>query len=302
MASSSSFNNNIPLSVTLEWYKIRDTFFGHNYVSQNIRLAIELAGSCQHPDAIWLTEVCAGEDVTTVEDVKRVFAARHDRRALCFLGVFGDDNGVLERSAELGYAFSQAMMAGKTLGEEKRKFAELAAAQGERDGFYWLGRCYRGQDGNVKAKEAFLQASRQNDVFSMVDLGRLLSESDPQRWYWLGVAARNQSNAYFLSSFAGQVEAFNSGCGSASVMYAIGRALAGHVGVESIFNGDWNFEEWIRPANQAVAFYEFQKVSCRKAVDSWTLVGRRFNVVKDVRKFIAKLIWDTREEALFRQN
>jgi hypothetical protein len=31
MASSSSHNNNgIPLATLLEWYKIRDTFFGHN--------------------------------------------------------------------------------------------------------------------------------------------------------------------------------------------------------------------------------------------------------------------------------
>jgi hypothetical protein len=35
MASSSShINNGITLATQLEWYKIRDTFFGHNYVSQ----------------------------------------------------------------------------------------------------------------------------------------------------------------------------------------------------------------------------------------------------------------------------
>jgi hypothetical protein len=38
MASSSSHKNNngIPLATLLEWYKIRDTFFGHSFVSQNI--------------------------------------------------------------------------------------------------------------------------------------------------------------------------------------------------------------------------------------------------------------------------
>jgi hypothetical protein len=65
MASSSSHNNGIPLATLLEWYKIRDTFFGENFVSQNIPLALELASSCQHPDARWLTEACAGKDVTT---------------------------------------------------------------------------------------------------------------------------------------------------------------------------------------------------------------------------------------------
>jgi hypothetical protein len=39
MASSSSHNNGIPLATQLEWYKIRDTFFGLNGVNQNIPLA-----------------------------------------------------------------------------------------------------------------------------------------------------------------------------------------------------------------------------------------------------------------------
>jgi hypothetical protein len=87
MASSSSHNNNsgVPLATLLEWYKIRDTFFGHNLVSLNIPLSLELSLSCEHPDACWLTEVCAGKDVKTIEDSKRVFSAlgQTDARALC---------------------------------------------------------------------------------------------------------------------------------------------------------------------------------------------------------------------------
>jgi hypothetical protein len=33
---------------------------------------------------------------------------------------------------------------------------------------------------------------------------------------------------------------------------------------------------------------------------AWTLVGIELKVVKDVRKLIAKLIWDSREEALYK--
>jgi hypothetical protein len=61
MASSSSPNNDIPLATQLEWYKVRDTCFSHNWVSQNIPLALEMASSCKHPDAQWLTEACALE-------------------------------------------------------------------------------------------------------------------------------------------------------------------------------------------------------------------------------------------------
>ena len=137
MASSSSHNNNnsnngIPLATLLEWYKIRDTFFGQNNVSQNIPLAIELSSCCKHADALWLTSACAGMDVSTKEDAKRVFCAlgQNDARALCFAWLLGDrqDFTQLLRSAEVGFAFAQACLAGRFQGEERFKFAQLSAS------------------------------------------------------------------------------------------------------------------------------------------------------------------------------
>jgi TPR repeat protein len=200
MASSSSHNNNcIPLATLLEWYKIRDTFFGHNFVSQNVPLAIEMAASCNHPDARWLAEACAGKDVTTGEDAKRVFSSlvgqNDDARALCFawrLGMLVEQKDIvpLLRSAELGFAFAQAWMAWKTEGEEKFKFAQLAAAQGEREGLFWLGWCFRyGQGCEMdldKAKENFLRASELGDVSTMSLVGEMLNQADPHCWQWRG--------------------------------------------------------------------------------------------------------------------
>jgi hypothetical protein len=54
--------------------------------------------------------------VNTREDAKRVFSAleQNDARALCFTWLCGgSDLASLRRSAELGYAFAQALMAGK---------------------------------------------------------------------------------------------------------------------------------------------------------------------------------------------
>ncbi len=99
----------------------------------------------------------------------------------------------LRRSAELGFAFAQVWMAGRTRGEEKFKFAQLAAAQGERDGFYWLRWCFRDGQGCEKdldkAKENFLLASELGFVWAMRWLGEFLCKSDPQRWRWWGRAA-----------------------------------------------------------------------------------------------------------------
>jgi hypothetical protein len=300
----------IPLATLLEWYKIRDTCFGQNWVDRNIPLAIELASSCLHPDARWLTEACAGQDVTTKEDAKRVFSAlgQNDARTLCFLWLMGDrrDLTSLRRSAEHGFAFAQALMAWETEGDEKFKFAQLAAAQGERDGLYVLGCCFRDGEGCEKdldkAKENFLCAIELGHVSAMLWLGELLDESDPQRWHWWGRAAALGNSWNFLSNFPKQVGLFNSGSGSAAVMFVIGQALQGHVNerARTIFNRDYEFDSFIGPAKQALAFYEAQIKATKDAMHAWTLVGIKLNVVKDVRKLIAKLIWNAREEALYK--
>jgi TPR repeat protein len=120
-------------------------------------------------------------------------------------------------------------LAGGKRGEEKIMFAQLAAAQGERDGFYELGWCFSRGDGCRKdldkARENFLQASELGHVWAMIELGRLLSDLDHQCWRWWGRAASLGESWSFLANFAQQVQLFNSGYGSSKVMFAIGQAL-----------------------------------------------------------------------------
>jgi hypothetical protein len=313
MASSSSQNNDgIHLSTQLEWYKIRDTFFGLNRVPRNIPLAVELASSCDHPDARWLTEACAGKNGKTKAAGKRIFSAlgQNDARALCFSWLCSPivqrDVTSLRRSAELGFAFAQALLAEESEGDERFKFAQLAASQGERDGIFLLGMCFWGDGCEInldKAKENFLRASELGHVSAMVGLGILLDESDTRRWRWWGQAAALADSTSFTRGFAKQVKLFNSGSGSAAVMFEIGQALHGHVNEEArtIFNSGIGFDSWIGPAKQAIAFYKAQIKATKDAMHAWTQVGIHLGVVKDVRKLIAKLIWDAREEALFKR-
>ena len=106
----------------------------------------------------------------------------------------------------------------------------------------------------------------------------------------------------FLSNCSKQVELFHLGSRVAAVMFVIGRALQGHVNEEAItiFNDDYSFDSLIGPAKQAIAFYEAQIKATKDAMRAWTQVGIKLKVVKDVRKLIAKLIWDSREEALYK--
>lgn len=157
------------LALKLEWYEIRDLLFGHNDKKQDVMRALELASICRHPDAKWLTGVCAGRDVKTWEEARDVFLAQgsNDARALCFAALVDEDNvdlPRLRRSAELGFAFAQARMFSAAGVLEGFTFASLAAAQGDRDGFFYLGVCYQSAYGCErdleKAIKSYLLAAR----------------------------------------------------------------------------------------------------------------------------------------------
>jgi TPR repeat protein len=85
----------------------------------------------------------------------------------------------IELLTDLGDALAQAETALKTQGDEESfRWAEKSAAQQERDGFYYLGYCYRYGVGCEKdwerAKENFLVAAELGNVRPMVHLGELL--------------------------------------------------------------------------------------------------------------------------------
>jgi hypothetical protein len=96
-----------------------------------------------------------------------------------------------------------------------------------------------------------------------------------------------------------QIRNFNSGIGHANVVFVIGRALKGQIDSKkrAILGIFTQFNAYVGPEYQALHFFKFQLQSYRKAVDSWTIVGLRNKVVKDIRKMSGKMIWDAREEA-----
>jgi hypothetical protein len=301
MASFSASHN--VTSQAREWYGIRDLLLGENLVKRDILCALVLAAACEHPDACWLSTVCAGKGVKTREAAFDVFLSlgENDARALCFAWCVQptDDWSRLSRSAELGYAFAQAMMVLKAPVVERFRVAQLAALQGERFEFLCLGYCmwfgYGCEKDLEKAKENYLLAAVLGDVNAMEKFGDLLDDFDPMKWHWLGRAALGGCSEPFLRKFPSQMQKFNSGSGS--VMFAIGRALNGHMKVKAkqIFGSGRDFDSLIRPANQAVAFFNCQLLAYRKAVDAWTGCGMRLGVVKDIRLVIGRLIWEARE-------
>jgi hypothetical protein len=291
-------------NVVLAWYQARDTLLGRMCVKQDIKRGFELAALCKHPEAVWLTSLFAGCVVhTTEEAIEVLLRLQNDPKALCFAAYFRGFGVEILPAAELGDAYAQARIASETTGTTRFRWAEKSAAQGERDGLFWLGFCFRAGFGCVKdverAKEYFMSAALLGEVAGMVALGDLSDKNDPQRFVWLGKAAAKGMRGAFLRNLTEEV---HSGCRNANVVFALGKALKGHIDNEkrTIFGEGYIFDARIGTANQAVQFYEFQLQSHRKAVDSWTIVALRNKVVKDIRKLIGKMIWDARDEAKYK--
>ena len=117
----------------LQYYEVRDTLLGRNFVKQDVTRALELASTCQHPEARWLTEIFAEKDVRTKQDARYVFLSQgnDDARALCFSALlsWSRDHARLRRSAEMGFAFAQAHCAAT---EGNRRVAPPPACEGAR--------------------------------------------------------------------------------------------------------------------------------------------------------------------------
>ncbi len=304
----------VPLVELFKWLDVRDTFLGNNFKEQDITTALALARDCKHPDAEWLASIFEGKDVSTEEGAIEVFLSfENDARALCFSWYLTDhrwnDLSVLRRASEMGNAFACSTLSFQVLKrnkEEAFRLAQVAASQHEPDGFYLLGRCFRKGVGckkdSILAKENFLIAAEVGHVWAADDYSLLLDESDPECWLWWGRAALRGWPDSFLDYFSKQVEQFFSGSGNATIVFLIGHVLKGNIDMEKkqIFGGRFNFDSVIGPANQAVFFYESQIKSARLAVETWIRVSTRLHVIKDLRIFIGKMIWEGRFEANYK--
>ncbi len=295
---------------SLEWYKIRDTLLGHNYVKQDINKAIDLAAVCKHPDAVWLTKVFLGrhvKDSTIARNILLEF--KSDPRALCLVATivhFHLDQTVdLRRAADLGDAYAQSIAGIRSgPGEGRLRWAQKSVAQGERNGFYLLGICYQFGDGceedMEKAKHNYQIAAELGNVLAMICFAS--SFDSTQRYVWFGKAAVCGYHSHFLYEMCLEINKFNSGFRRVNIIFAIGRVIKGHIDNknQSLFGKTFIvFSDTMNAANQALQIYDFQLQSYRKAVDTWTIIGKRYNVVKDIRKMIGEIIWKSRDDAKY---
>lgn len=292
------------LALEKQWLDIRDLFFGQNVKQQDRFLALSKAKNCAHPEAVYLFNVFSNHPMSALMDVKKIFEnqPKDDYRAQCYYGLCAvwtfslQDVACIRQAAKLGLPFAQARMA--NMSDEsydiRKKFAETAVAGKERDAFYWLGQ--ETIISNVVYGRILVEiAAELGHTNAMYQTGLCFDISNPKRWIWWGKAAQNGISIPFLRGFRQIVDDSKS---KHDCVFQIGKALSGHVNQSkgTIFENTTDFRILIDSANKAVGFYYFQLVKYRAAVDTWTLIGRRLKVVKDIRRVISDIIWSRREQ------
>ena len=133
----------VPLVELFKWLDVRDTLLGQSNKKKDITAALAMARDCKHPDAVWLTSIFDGKDVSTKEAAREVFIlCEDDARALCFAWWLTDDRwsdfSLLHRASEMGNAYARSTLCDQVWrrnDEVAFGLAQLAAAQHERDGF-----------------------------------------------------------------------------------------------------------------------------------------------------------------------
>jgi hypothetical protein len=186
--------------------------------------------------------------------------------------------------------------------------ASQAELQQEPLGYFVLGKClYEGAGWLVDKKksfEYFQRAAELGYVDALQCCAMFYRFDDPEFFFWMGKFcalasgySKEKGVEVFLAEAVKRVRECVRNPELCAVVFQIGASLKGHVQNQRVF-GDYQSETRHSAASRAVGMHEIWCKRAREAVDAWTLVAFRFNVCKDIRLVIARLIWETRKEAL----
>jgi hypothetical protein len=300
----------------------RNVFLGRNHQERSFSRGIELATCCLHKDAKWLVEVVTRNGLPMdLLDARKMFQAESedDPLALSFAALMGwmFDFELLSIAAHLECALAQGKLAfglfsghfGHNNFRHAPFWAEKAAMQLEPQGIFVLGKCYDHGVGEgfdkKKSQELFIQAAELGYVDSFHCCGMFYKSYEPEFFFWLGkfcssargISQEKETDA-FLTEAVKRIREFvrNPELRRAyfrlelhcKLMFLLRGTVFGHSQSESRYAA----------AVRAVGMHEIWCKKARVAVDNWSVVAIRYKVCKAIRLKIAKLIWESRKEAL----
>ena len=328
--------------IAIKWYHARDTLFGHYGIEQNLPLGVELAKQCIHDargsrsleildDAVWVVNTVGpflqrfGPDVRTsieipsdildlvLRDSRNNSMFIEDPRALYFCGLLKDQgyssvsSDWISLAASLGYV--PAMFHSFGVNDFVESSENRQKATQDRNGIYFLAKWFEEQrirdvweSGKELSLALFKEASDLGHLGASVSyITMTYNTFNAKRYQLLGEIARCSNRA--ISKFFHLPLKLDRFC-----EYTIGSVcnsnfkridknstvLFGH-------KCDDIDGQCVR-VEQCCVLYDVCCRRCKRSVVCWTLVGKRLLVVKDIRRVIAKLLWEQRFSWFPRQN
>ena len=255
----------------------------------------------------WLAELFALEKRWISDEVAEQRLGRwctahpDDARALRYFANVKRDDVLMEKAALMGDARAMAEICFSSCSDERKfQLACTSAENGDAVGTFRLMECF--MDGisckkNKSLAEALLERA--------ADLGSFLAFDD-LAW---NRAMEPEQRVKYVVSFANiycRVEDIHSdleavllryaregSCGD--VIFEVGEMLKGYINVEKrqVFGREQD-SGFLEMVVRAVAMYDRWCDLVREACVAWVIIARRMRVHKDVRRMIAKMVWETR--------
>jgi TPR repeat protein len=263
---------------------------------------LRLARESQHPDAKWMSSLFPSDNVSREELIRVMEAQGDDPRALYLRDMrLGVENGVLlRRAAEMGFAPAQYELGTQRTRrryiEEGTVWLDKAAVQGYRAALFSKGCTIFRQEGLERALPLLREAAELHDPNAEFEYGmRAFGESDPERYVWYCRAAEH---GYPVSSLVWSLcKLFASSVGEdlGQIVFVVGPVLKQHLDVskQTIFDEKVCIDE-AEKLQHVAEWYKKRRDAAKRAIESWSIVGRRLNVAKDMRVKIARLAWEQR--------
>jgi hypothetical protein len=268
---------------------------------------VQMARECQHPDAQWLAALFpTGVEVTEERFRAAMREQGDDPRALYMLWLRGFvDRAALARAAEMGYARAQTSLSMKLEDEDAdlaAAYCQKGAAQGDPFCVFRFANCLPQGRGfakdEAKALELFRAAAEWDYPPALFGVGRLVfGEFDWERYYWWGRAGERGSGRtghgqIFCDAVERLLPRFERG-ELGRILHTAGRVIRKNFAVEEGLLFGFRYPgARVRTTQRVVQLYDEMMQRARRAIDCWSIMGRRCRVVKDIRVMIAKMAWE----------
>jgi len=312
------------------WSRITDIFVGTNEKTQNIPLALVMAEQCSHPDAQWLFTVFKkrGPFPRTVDEATRILYEEaqitNDARAWTFAAVTprnwdaSENIACLRRGADLGCTYAYPWLGTYTNDGQKRFWFAWKSVQtinvGSVAGWYLFGLHFNNVKEISLARLCLKRAAELDDVCTQTSYGLLFgpnskqliesnipccAEYQPECFLWLGRAVLNAENdrnyditKRFVTCCNNVIKNYVFGTPLGPTIFQIGESLQN--GVRTLLQ-----PEFLDDVTLAASMHKSCCSQTMRAAMTWCFIANRLKVVHDIRRKIAKLIWESRREGLY---